>query len=95
MAKRSKRRKDGRPEMPWRIKLVLLGVALGLLWGLILWVAGSLGNGEFEVVPLLMTLFAAGAIGGGVAAIFGTFTAKSKGEKIFAKMPYRRYRRRT
>ncbi|MDH3226978.1 MAG: hypothetical protein OEM67_07820 [Thermoleophilia bacterium] len=80
--------------MPWRIKLLLVGVVLGLLWGVILWFVGSLSNGEFELYPLVLTLFAAGAIGGGVAAIFGTFTAREKGEKIFAKSPYRRYKRR-
>jgi uncharacterized membrane protein YciS (DUF1049 family) len=93
LAKRNKRSKEERPEIPWRIKLLLVGVALGLLWGTILWVVASLSNGEFEFSSLLVTLFAAGAIGGGVAAIFGTFTAKSKGEKIF-KSPYRKYRRK-
>ncbi len=94
MAKRNKRAKEERPEIPWRIKMLLVGVVLGLFWGTLLWVIASLSNGDFEFFSLVLTLFAAGAIGGGVAAIFGTFTAKSKGEKIF-KSPYRKYRRRS
>ena len=81
--------------MPWRAKLVLIGVGIGLLWGVALWVLGGIVNDAFEVRSLLLTLFAAGAIGGGVAAAFGAFSARERGEKIMPKSPYRKYKRKS
>ena len=65
-----------------------------MLWGVVMWAFGGLVNDSFEVRNLVLAVLYSGMIGGGVAAVFGIFAARKRGEKVMGKSPYRKYQRR-
>ena len=88
-----KRKQRGRPgqqvEEARRQGEALLGAA----WGVVMWLFFSLTRdaGGRDLIYIAGT---SAMIGGGVAAIFGTFTARKRGERLFPRLPYRRNRSR-
>ena len=90
MARRKKKQKETTVGLPWRLRQLLLGAVIGLIWGVVLWVFGGLVNGEFELRPLILISIASAMIGGGVASVFALFGAKERGERVFPRLPYRR-----
>lgn len=62
-----------------RLRWVLWGFLLGVVWGTIMWaITGTTGGGTVWLYIALTT----GMIGAGVAAIFGAMNARKKGERI-------------
>ncbi len=66
-----------------RVRWVLWGFLLGLVWGTIMWaVTGANGGVSVWLYISLTTAM----IGGGVAAIFGAMNARKKGERISPRL---------
>lgn len=79
--------------MPERVRMVLIGVALGAVWGAILATIAAL-TGSITAASFAYSILTCGMIGGGIAALFGAFRVSRRGEKVMPKSPYRRYRRK-
>jgi uncharacterized membrane-anchored protein len=80
MAK-SKAPAPARPQNRWL--MLLSGVALGFVWGSVMWGLTTLfGQETGGVRGWLIIAVTMGMIGGGVAAIFGAFGAVGRGERI-------------
>ena len=79
--------------MPERVRMVLIGVALGGVWGAILAGLAALNDGVSTASAAYAVLTCA-MIGGGIAALFGAFRVARRGERVTPKSPYRRYRRK-
>jgi hypothetical protein len=75
--------------LPSRLVALITGVALGAVWGAVMWlifeVAGRDSGGR-GLAYLVITL---AMIGGGVAAIFGASAARKRGERVVPRLPYR------
>lgn len=91
MARRARKRE--RPALPPRLAAIFVGVLIGALWGVVLWLLSGIGDDALVVAELAFLVVSLGMIGGGVAAIFGTVGAQRRGERIFPRLPYRRQRR--
>lgn len=65
-----------------RIVLVMLGAALGALWGVIMWGAATLLGSDSGLRGLLYLALTLGMIGGGVAAFFGAIGVARRGERV-------------
>jgi hypothetical protein len=70
-----------------RLRIVLWGVALGAVWGALMWGAFELMGRESGVRGLAYLSFTIAMIGGGVAAVFGAIGAKREGERISPRVP--------
>jgi hypothetical protein len=90
MARRARTRE--RPPLPPRLGAVFVGVLIGAAWGTLLWLLRGLGDADHSAGALAFLVISLGMIGGGVAAIFGTFGAHRRGERLFPRLPYRRRR---
>ena len=86
-------RAEERLSLPPRFLHLLAGAAIGGAWGLVMWLFFSLTQdaGGRDLIYIAGT---SAMIGGGVAAIFGTFGARKRGERLFPRLPYRRNRSR-
>ena len=94
MAKRKSRSPaNERLALPPRFLNLLVGAAIGAVWGVLMWLFFSLTQdaGGRDLIYIAGT---SAMIGGGVAALFGTFGAKKRGERLFPRLPYRRNRSR-
>ena len=98
MSKRNRRNK--RPEtfkerfaLPPRFVALVVGAAIGAVWGLLMWIFFSLTQ-DAGVRDLIYIAGTTAMIGGGVAAIFGTVGARKRRERLFPRSPYRRNRSR-
>ena len=81
---------ESQRRIPPRVGVLAVGVALGAVWGSVMWmifvVAGrETGARGWAYLALTMAM-----IGGGVAAIFGANAARRRGERISPRNPYRR-----
>lgn len=73
-----------------RIVLVMLGIVLGAVWGAVMWGAASLMGQDSGLRGLLYLALTMAMIGGGVAAIFGAFSARRRGERVGPRFGDRR-----
>ena len=93
----SKRKQRGpakeRNALPPRFLNLVAGAAIGAAWGLLMWLFFSLTQ-DADGRDLVYIAGTSAMIGGGVAAIFGTFGARKRGERLFPRLPYRRNRSR-
>ena len=64
-----------------------VGVALGFAWGTVMWL---ITGAEHGVRLWLYLAISMAMIGGGVAAFFGAFGAKRRGERVSPRLPWRR-----
>jgi hypothetical protein len=83
---------QGGSRIPPRILGLFIGVALGAVWGLVMWGIFELAGRDSGGRGLAYLVITMAMIGGGVAAFFGISGARKRGEKIAPKMPYRRSR---
>ena len=74
--------------------MVLIGVALGAIWGAILAGIASI-NGGVNAASAAYAVLTCAMIGGGIAALFGAFRMARRGERVLPKSPYRRYTRQS
>jgi hypothetical protein len=72
------------------VRLVLLGVVIGVGWAVVMWLLTTALGQESDVRGLLYLMLTLGMIGGGVASIFGVFGARRRGERVMPRGPYRR-----
>lgn len=79
--------------MPERVRMVLIGVALGAAWGAVLATIAAV-TGSVSVAGFAYAVLTCGMIGGGIAALFGAFRISRRGERVMPKSPYRRYKRK-
>lgn len=79
--------------MPPRLKTLFMGAAIGAAWGVVIWLLAGIG-GDPSGRLLAIQMITLAMIGGGVAAIFETFAARKRGERLFPKLPYRRWKNR-
>lgn len=87
MSKKTKPAADPAPRPMSRARVVLSGVALGAVWGSLMWAAFELmgrGSGPRGLVYLAFTI---AMIGGGVAAVFGAIGARRGGERVSPRVP--------
>jgi hypothetical protein len=94
MGKRTQRgRAKERLSLPPRFLNLVVGAVLGGAWGVVMWLFFSMTQdaGGRDLIYIAGT---SAMIGGGVAALFGTFTARKRGERLFPRLPYRRNRSR-
>jgi hypothetical protein len=62
---------------------VLVGALIGLVWGTVMWlILGQDGGGRGWIYVAMTTAM----IGSGVAAFFGAFEARKRGERIGPKI---------
>lgn len=81
--------RQNRFALPERLWYVFTGVALGAVWGIVMWIlTGSDGGGRSLGYLTLTTAM----IGGGVAGVLGTLRARRRGERALPRLPYRRRR---
>jgi TRAP-type C4-dicarboxylate transport system permease small subunit len=77
------------------VRVVLLGVALGAIWGSVMWVISELSGRDSGVRGWIYLALTVAMIGGGVAAAFGVFAIRRGGEPASpADRPHRRGRKR-
>jgi hypothetical protein len=81
---------DGRRALPPRVVGLLTGVALGAVWGLVMWGIFELAGRDSGGRGLAYLVITMAMIGGGVAAIFGISGARRRGERITPRLPYRK-----
>lgn len=92
MSKRSRPARE-RFALPPRFIALCIGAAVGAVWGLLMWGIFALSQ-DAGGRDLAYIVFTSAMIGGGVAAVFGTFGARKRGERLFPRLPYRRNRGR-
>jgi hypothetical protein len=79
-----------RTGIPWRVRLVLLGILIGVGWAVVMWLLTTAIGQDSGVRGLLYLMLTLGMIGGGVASVFGIFAARKRGERVTPRGPYRR-----
>ena len=67
---------------PSRILTVLTGVALGAVWGSVMWLVFQVAGQESGARGWAYLAVTTGMIGGGVAAVFGATGARRRGERL-------------
>ncbi|MEW6581999.1 MAG: hypothetical protein AB1416_04480 [Actinomycetota bacterium] len=81
---------ESKRRAPSRLKVVGLGMALGAVWGVVMWgifvLAGRPAAGDVLAYLVLSTAM----IGGGVAGVFGATDVKRRGERIAPRFRRRR-----
>lgn len=92
MPKRAPVERDPRLRLPPRLAAMLVGVVIGAAWGAVMWLLAGLGDNDPSGRELAYLMFTLAMIGGGVAAIFGTVGARKRRERLFPRLPYRRYK---
>lgn len=80
--------------MPERIKMVLIGVLVGGIWGAVLAGLGSLAGSSVNAAAAAYSIMTCAMIGGGIAALFGAFRVAKRGERVTPKSPYRKYKKK-
>ena len=70
-----------------RLRIVLWGVALGAVWGAVMWGAFELMGRESGVRGLAYLSLTIAMLGGGAAAVFGAINVKREGERISPRVP--------
>ena len=92
MAKKSDRTPavEGQRRIPPRLAVLAVGVALGAVWGSVMWMIFEVAGRETGARGWAYLALTMAMIGGGVAAIFGANAARRRGERITPRNPYRR-----
>jgi hypothetical protein len=72
------------------VRLVLLGVVIGVGWAIVMWLLTTALGQESGVRGLLYLMLTLGMVGGGVASVFGVFGARKRGERVMPRGIYRR-----
>jgi hypothetical protein len=69
--------------------VVLVGCVIGFVWGTLMWLITGMDGGARVWGYLAITM---AMIGGGVAAVFGAWGVRRRGERITPKvrLPFRR-----
>ena len=67
---------------PSRILVVLTGVALGAVWGSVMWLLFEVTGQETGARGWAYLALTTAMIGGGVAAVFGATSARRRGERL-------------
>ncbi|MFN8108314.1 MAG: hypothetical protein U0Y82_00435 [Thermoleophilia bacterium] len=81
----------GRKKRPVnRIAIVGGGLAVGAVWGVVIWVITTLLGQKTGAVWLAYLVITTAMLGGGVAAFFGAQTAQRRGESVAPRMWRRR-----
>jgi len=75
---------------PSRFAVLGTGVALGAVWGSVMWLIFELAGRESGARGWLYLAVSMAMIGGGVAAIFGAGGARRRGERISPRLPFGR-----
>ena len=70
------------PRQMSRFAIVLTGVALGAVWGTVMWAIFQLAGQESGVRGWAYLAITIAMLGGGVAAFFGATNAHRRGERI-------------
>jgi hypothetical protein len=70
-----------------RAFIVLTGIALGGIWGVVMWAITGQESGGRGLAYIAITM---GMIGAGVAALFGAYGARKRGERISPRMRKKR-----
>jgi len=70
------------PEPPNRWLTVLTGVALGAIWGVIMWGINAAIHHSASGTVFLYIVLTMAMIGGGVAAFFGAVGVRRSGESL-------------
>ena len=78
--------------LPPRLVALVTGVALGAVWGAVMWLIFEVAGRDSGGRGLAYLVITVAMIGGGVAAIFGASAARKRGERVFPRLPYRRRR---
>ena len=78
--------------LPARLVALVTGVALGAVWGAVMWLIFEVAGRDSGGRGLAYLVVTMAMIGGGVAAIFGASAARKRGERVFPRLPYRRRR---
>jgi hypothetical protein len=76
--------------LPPRLAALVTGVALGAVWGAVMWLIFEVAGRDSGGRGLAYLVITVAMIGGGVAAIFGASAARKRGERVFPRLPYRR-----
>lgn len=84
---------ERRPRLPPRLGILFTGAAIGAAWGFVIWLLAHIG-GDPSGRVLVLQVVSLAMIGGGIAAIFETVNARKRGERLYPKLPYRRWRNR-
>jgi predicted membrane protein len=77
-----------------RVAIVLSGVALGVVWGSVMWLIFELTGSESGLRGWAYLAITIGMLGGGVAAFFGATGAQRRGERVGPRIFGRRRRDR-
>jgi hypothetical protein len=70
------------PEPSNRWRIVLTGVAIGAIWGVIMWGINAAIHHSSNGTVFLYIVLSMAMIGGGVAAFFGAVGIKRSGENV-------------
>ena len=70
---------------PSRLVLLGVGALLGFAWGSIMWGIAELLGRDSGLRGWIYIAFTVAMLGAGVAAIFGTFGARRRGERVMPR----------
>lgn len=90
MAKRSNTPSARSASPPSRLRVVATGLALGAVWGSVMWLVFELAGRDSGVRGWIYLALTMAMIGGGVAAIFGASSARRRGERVSPRLPFGR-----
>ena len=74
--------KSSSPRVAPRALIVLGGAALGAFWGFAMWGITTLAGQDSGARGLAYLMLTTAMIGCGIAAIFGAFGARRRGERV-------------
>lgn len=77
---------SGSPRVAPRALIVIGGAALGAFWGFVMWGITTLAGQDSGPRGLAYLMLTTAMIGCGVAAFFGAFGARKRGERITPKV---------